>query len=85
MGIVASIIGMSSFSSVFQFLRLNYSQIAFLRKRLRLDSKINGITNGLILGFFLGRLQFSLTSYLYGLKLAWFAETCFFYDNKSFR
>ena len=85
MGIVASIIGMSFFSSVSQFLRLNYSQIAFLRKRLQLDSKTDWITNGLILGFFLEYgffhwLQIHMDSNLHELLKLDFLD-----DIKSFR
>ena len=67
MGIVASVIGMNFFSCVSCF-RLNYSRIALWRKRLQLDSTSNLTTNGLILGFFVGKWLLSLTSYLYGLK-----------------
>ena len=55
MGIVAYVIGMSFFSCVSGF-RLKFSRIALLRKRLQLDSKSDLTTNGLILGFFVGKL-----------------------------
>ena len=54
-GIVASVIGMSFFSCV-SGLRLNFSRIPLLRKRLQLDSKSNLTTTGLFLEFF-GRLM----------------------------
>ena len=64
--------------------RMKFSQTAFFRKRLQVDAGTDWIRNGLFLGFFLGRWLFSLALYLYGLKPAWIAETCFFYDIKSF-
>ena len=72
MGIVASAIGLSFFSYVSGF-RLKFSRIALWRKRLQLDSKSDLTTNGLILGFFVGKWLLWLTSYLYGLK---FAKNC---------
>ena len=49
---------------------MKFFRIALLRKRLQLDSKSDLTTNGLILGFFVGKWLLSLTSYLYGLKFA---------------
>ena len=63
---------------------LKFSQIAFFRKCVQVDSGTDWIRNGLFLGFFLGRWLFSLALYLYGLKPAWYAETCYFNDIKSF-
>ena len=60
MGVVSSVIGMSFFSYVSGF-RLRFSRIALLRKRLKLDSKSDLTTNGLILGFFVGKWILSLT------------------------
>ena len=81
-GIVASVFGMSFFSCVSSF-RLNFSRFALWRKRLQLDSK-SDLTNGLILGFFVGKWLFSSTSYLYGLKCARIAQLCFFFDDIKF-
>ena len=54
--------------------RLKFSRIVFWRKRLQLDSKSDVTTNGLILGFSVGKWLNSLTSYLYGLKFARHAQ-----------
>ena len=78
-GIVASASGLSFFSYVSGF-RLKFSRIALLRKRLQLDSISDLTTNGLILGFFVGKWLLSLTSYLYGLKFARIAQLFFFDD-----
>ena len=83
MGIVASVIGMCFFSCVSGF-RLKFSRIALLRKRLQSDSKSNLTTNGLILGFFVGKWILSLTSYLFGLKFARIAQLLFFFDDIKF-
>ena len=83
MGTVASVIGMSFFSCVSGF-RLKFSRIAFWWKRLQLDSKSDLTTNGSILGFFVGKWLFSLTSYLYGLKSAEIAQFLFFFDHMKF-
>ena len=83
MGTVASVIGMSFFSCVSGF-RLKFSRIALLRKRLQLDSKSDLTTNGLILGFFIGKWLLLLTSYLYGLKFARIAQLLFFFDDIKF-
>ena len=60
MRIVATVFGMSFFSYVSGF-RMKVSRIALLRKRLQLDSKSDLTTNGLILGFFVGKWLLSLT------------------------
>ena len=83
MGTVGSGIGMSFFSCVSGF-RLKFSPIALLRKRLQLDSKSDLTTNGLSLGFFVGKWLLSLTSYLYGLKFARIAQLLFFFDDIKF-
>ena len=83
MGIVASAIGLSFFSYVSGF-RLKFSRIALWRKRLQLDSKSDLTTNGLILGFFVGKWLLWLTSYLYGLKFAKIAQLFFFFDDINF-
>ena len=83
MGTVASVIGMSFFSCVSGF-RLKFSRTALLRKRLQLDSISDLTTNGLILGFSVGKWLLSLTSYLYGLKFARIAQLCFFFDDINF-
>ena len=83
MGTVASVIGMSFFSCVSGF-RLKFSRIALLRKRLQLDSKSDLTTNGLILGFFVGKWLLSLTSYLCGVKSARNAQLLFFFDDINF-
>ena len=60
MGIVHSVIGMSFFSCGSGFI-LKFSRIAFRWKRLQLDSRSDLVTNGLILGFFVGNWLRSLT------------------------
>ena len=85
MGIGASVIGMRFCSCVSGF-RLKFSRIALLRKPLQLDSKSDLTTNGLILGFFVGKWLLSLTSYLYGVKSARNTQLLFFFDDiKVFR
>ena len=71
------------FSCVSGF-RLKFSRIALLRKRLQLDSKSDLTTNGLILGFFVGKWLLSLTSYLCGVKSARNAQLLFFFDDIKF-
>ena len=71
------------FSCVSGF-RLKFSRIALLRKRLQLDSKSDLTTNGLILGFFVGKWLLWLTLYLYGLKFAKIAQLLFFFDDINF-
>ena len=84
-GIVASVIGMSFFSYVSGF-KSKCSRIALVRKRLQLDSKSDLTTDGLILGFFVGKWLLSSISYLYGLKSARIAQVLFFFDGiKVFR
>ena len=85
MDIVASVIGMDFFFICVSGFRLKFSRIAFLQKRLQLDSKTGLITNGLIFGLFVGIWLFLLTSYLHGLKSAWIAQVCCSFDIKSFR
>ena len=60
MGIVTAVIGLS-FSSCLSGFRLKFFRIALWRKRLQLDSKNDLTTNGLILGFFVGKGLLSLT------------------------
>ena len=85
MGIVASVIGMSFFRCVSGF-RLKFCRIALQRERLQLDSKSDLTTKGLSLGFFVWKWILSLTSYLYGLKSARYAQLLFFFDDiKIFR
>ena len=60
------------------------TRIALLRKRLQLDSKSDLTTNGLILGFFVGKWLFSFTSYLCGMKSARNAQLLFFFDDIKF-
>ena len=74
---------MSFFSCVSRF-RLKFSRIALLRKRLQLDSKSDLTTNGLILGFLVGKWLLSLTSYLYGLNIARDAQLLFYFDDINF-
>ena len=83
MEIVASVIGRSFFSCVSGF-RLKFSHIALLRKRLKMDSKSDLTTNGLILGFFVGKWLLSLTSYLCEVKSARNAQLLFFFDDIKF-
>ena len=71
------------FSCVSGF-RLKFSRIALWRKRLQLDSKSDLTTNGLILGFFVGKWLLWLTSYLYRLKFAKIALLFFFFDDINF-
>ena len=71
------------FSCVSGF-RLKFFHIALLRKRLQLDSKSDLTTNGLILGFFVGKWRLSLTSYLCGVKSARNAQFIFFFDDIKF-
>ena len=66
---VESFVGMSFFISV-SGLRLKFSRIALLWKRLQFDSKSDLTTNGLILESFVGILLSLLTSYLQGLNYA---------------
>ena len=82
-GIVPSVIGRRFFNSVPGF-RLKFSRIALWRKRLLLDSKSELTTNGLILGFFVGKWLLSSTSYLYGMKSARVAQLLFFSDDTKF-
>ena len=82
-GMVASVIGMSFFSCVSGF-RLKFSRIALWRKRLQLDSKSDLTSNGLILGFFVGKWLLSSTSSLYGLKSARIAQLLFFLTTTIF-
>ena len=84
MSIAASVIGMSFFFSCVSGFRLKFSRIAFLRKRLQLDSKSDLTTNGLILGFFVGKWLLSLFSYLHGVKSARNAQLLFFFDDIIF-
>ena len=66
--------------------RLKFSRIALSWKRLQLDSRSDLTTNGLILGFFVGKCLLSLTSYLFELKSAGIAQLLFFFDDmKLFR
>ena len=83
MGTVGSVVGMSFFSCVSGF-RLKFSRIALLRKRLQLDSKSDLTTNGLIVGFIVGKRLLSLTSYLCGLKIARSAQLLFFFEYIKF-
>ena len=83
MGTVGSVVGMSFFSCVSGF-RLKFSRIALLRKRLQLDFKSDLTTNGLIVGFFVGKWLLSLTSYLYGLNFATIANCCSFLNTSNF-
>ena len=83
MGIIASVIGLSFFSYVSGF-RLKFSRIALWPKRLQLDSKSDLTTNGLILGFFVGKWLLWLTSYLNELKFAKIAQLLFFFDDINF-
>ena len=71
------------FSCVSGF-RLKFSRIALWRKRLQLDSKSDLTTNGMILGFFVGKWLLWLTSYLYELKSARIAQLLFFFDDIKF-
>ena len=82
-GIVASVVGIIFFSCVSGF-RLKFSRIALWRKRLQLDSKSDLTTNGLILGFFVGKWLHSLTSHLYRLKYARDAQLLFYFDDINF-
>ena len=56
----------------------NFSRIALWRKRLQRDFQSYLAMNGLILGFFVWKKLFSLTSYRYGLKSAMLAQLSFF-------
>ena len=72
------------FFSCVSCFRLKFSPIALWRKRLQLDSKSDLTTNGLILGFFVGKWLLSLTSYPYGLKSARDAHLLFYFDDINF-
>ena len=61
--------------------RLKFSRIALWWKRLQLDPKSHLTTNGLILGFSVGKWLLSLTSYLCRLKSAIVAQLLFFFDE----
>ena len=80
---VATFSGMRFFSCGTGF-SLKLSLFALLLKRLQLGSKIDLSTNGLILGFFVGKWLLSLTSYLYGLKSARDAQLLFYFDDINF-
>ena len=82
-GMVASFIGISFFCWVSGY-GSKFSRIALLRKRLQLDSKSDLTTDGLTLGFFVGKWLLLMTSYLYGLKSAGFAQLFFFFDAINF-
>ena len=84
MGIVTAVIGIRFFFSCVSGFRLKFSPIALWRKRLQLDSKSYLTTNGLILGFFVGKWLLLLTSYLYGLKSARDAQLLFYFDDIIF-
>ena len=71
------------FSCVSGFI-VQFSRIELWRKRLQLDSKSDLTTNGLILGFFVGKWLFSSTSYLFGPKSARIAQLLFFFDDINF-
>ena len=51
---------------------------------MQLDYKNHLTTNGLIMGFFVGKWLLSLTSYLCGLKSAGIAQLLFFFDDMKF-
>ena len=72
------------FFSCVSCFRLKFSPIALWRKRLQLDSESDLTTNGLILGFFVGKRVLSSTSYLYGLNLARDAQLFFYFDDINF-
>ena len=84
MSIVASVIGMSFFFSCVSGFRLKFSCIALLRKYLQLVSKSDLTTNGLILGFFVGKWLLSLTSCVCGVKSTRNAQLLFFFDDIKF-
>ena len=69
-------------SSLGQVFGWNFSRIALSLKHLKLDSKADLITNGLILKFFVGIWVFSLASYVYGLKSVKIAQ--FFWRHQIF-
>ena len=72
------------FSAVFQILDCSFLVSTFT-ETFAIGFQSDLTTNGLILGFFVGKLL-SLTSYLYGLKFAKVAQLLFFFDDiKSFR
>ena len=56
----------------------NFSLIALWRKCLQMDSQSYLAMKELILGFFVSKWLFSLTSYRYGLKSAMVAQLSFF-------
>ena len=73
------------FLSCVSYFRLKFSRIALWRKRMRLDSKSDLTTNGLILGFFfVGKWLLSLTSYLYWLKSGRIAQLLTVFDDINF-
>ena len=83
MGIVASVIGMSFFSCVSGF-RLKFSRIALWLKRLQLDSNNDLTTNGLILGFFVGKWLLPSTYYI--IYMDWNLQellNCYFFLTTS--
>ena len=82
-GMVASFIWISFFSYVSGF-GSKFSRIALLRKRLQLGSKSDLTTDGLILGFFVGKWLLSSTSFLYRLKSAGIAQLLFFFHGINF-
>ena len=81
MGIVASVIEMSFFSAVFQVLDWSFLVLQFDGNVCNWIPKVIFSTNGLILGFFVGTWLFSLTSHLYRLNFARFAQLLFFFDT----
>ena len=64
--------------------RLKFSRIALWGKRLQLDSKSYLPTNGLILGFFVGKWILPLTCYQYGLQSGRIAQLLLFFDDFNF-
>ena len=82
-GMVASVIGINFFSCVSGF-GSKFSRIALWRKRLQLDSKSDLATDGLILGFFVGKWLLPLTCNPCGLKSAWIAYLLFLFDDINF-
>ena len=84
MGIVTAVIGIRFFSAVFHVLDWSFLLLYFDGNVCNWIPKVNLTTNGLILGFFVGKWLLSLTSYLYGLKSAGIAQLLFFLTTWNF-
>ena len=84
MGIVASVIGMSFFSAVFQVLDRSFLVLHFDGNVCNCIPKVIWPRIGWFWGFFVGKWHPSLTSYLYRLISARIAQLFFVFDDIKF-